>query len=1101
MRIQGFDLRGQALNPADIVLVTDVSGSMDDDCSSTDPPLNELNCKIRDAQRADISFLDNVNLHYMHAGLIYYSSCPSDPLNIFSLSDNYDDLVGEINSYDSDSYTNMGGGMELAMHELLLGTNARPGIPKYMIVMTDGLANYYYTSGGYYAGGSCRSGTTSAQNYVRSIAQQAENNGIIIYGIAFGSDADTALVREITTNGQLYYAPDGATLTAIYNQIAQNISVQDFPTPTISSTVPRSMFGWSYPTPYSGDVYWDGMSCGDASASCTDFRSLVQSNLGQCTAYPCDIRFSVYSSTVGMLNLSELFIELNEPPVGNYPPIGNCFSLPITCPQTQSQASIDNAALVTDQNDPLNTLTWAYSSSIESAGGSYFNFNSNYNSTRQLVFTADPARLDLTYWRTFFFNITDPWGALNTSCINVSYAGCAPPVCGNGPPPESGEECEFNNTVNNTYCSSQSTINCTNQPRVRIRDQYGDCNATCGCTDDDWGPLTCIAGNCTAACTSGTSQHCFTPDGYLGNQSCNDITCNWNACISTLYCGDGTVNGTETCERPYSYNNYVCSQIPQDCLGARTRARDAYGDCNASCGCNYDFWTLTCVKNQCPGAECNDGEYRLCIGGIQFCDSATCKFGPCTTEGRCGDGTRNNISEQCEPNDDNPNSDCTQENESCVGALFRTRPSQIGRCNAACQCYNDTWSSATCTAGKCGAACNAGDTQNCDLGGGITGIQTCNINTCQWNTCTPLGTCGDGIRNQITEQCDYPPTQNNPECSQENESCTGTLGTKLITRPDLVGNCDGSCQCYNDTWSSATCVVGECGAICSDYQTQPCTIGGQDGTQTCDSDTCRWGTCIPNPIECKSPAPKYLLHTAQSLSIDLSEIFDYSGQVTGASGSANHFTITHSSSDPNHISVSSNEAALETFYLTLTIGSDSKSCPVTFLNVNSNCDRQVCDACTTYDCLNTTIPSCLDGEILVTDPWAEVNTRSFLPYSARYPDYTVDLFTVFDGFDAYPSQDDPKIYFVTNKTDIPHNYIDGSKIILTFNDFTNPSGNEVRICPALRRFHYDIGVLGYDPNSTLLITGSRAVTGFYERNGFVFSKGPYIFIAKVWLRE
>jgi hypothetical protein len=243
------------------------------------------------------------------------------------------------------------------------------------------------------------------------------------------------------------------------------------------------------------------------------------------------------------------------------------------------------------------------------------------------------------------------------------------------------------------------------------------------------------------------------------------------------------------------------------------------------------------------------------------------------------------------------------------------------------------------------------------------------------------------------------------------------------------------------------------------------------------------------------------LHTAQSLSIDLSEIFDYSGQVTGASGSANHFTITHSSSDPNHISVSSNEAALETFYLTLTIGSDSKSCPVTFLNVNSNCDRQVCDACTTYDCLNTTIPSCLDGEILVTDPWAEVNTRSFLPYSARYPDYTVDLFTVFDGFDAYPSQDDPKIYFVTNKTDIPHNYIDGSKIILTFNDFTNPSGNEVRICPALRRFHYDIGVLGYDPNSTLLITGSRAVTGFYERNGFVFSKGPYIFIAKVWLRE
>jgi hypothetical protein len=59
----------------------------------------------------------------------------------------------------------------------------------------------------------------------------------------------------------------------------------------------------------------------------------------------------------------------------------------------------------------------------------------------------------------------------------------------------------------------------------------------------------------------------------------------------------------------------------------------------------------------------------------------------------------------------------------------------------------------------------------------------------------------------------------------------------------------------------------------------------------------------------------------------------------------------------------------------------------------------------------------------------------------------------------------------------------------------------VRICPKLKRFHYNIGDLSYDPNTTLLITGSRAVTGYYEKDGFVFSKGPYIFIAKVWMKE
>ena len=427
MRIQGFDLLGQAINPADIVLVTDVSGSMDDDCSSTRPPLNELNCKIRDAQRADISFLGNVNLNYMHVGLVDYSSCPNSN-NVFHLTDNYTDLRDEIRSYQTQSRTNMGGGMELAMHELL-GANARPGIPKYMIIMTDGIANNYYTLGGYYAGGTCEQGQNPAKAYVRNIAQQAEDNGIIIYGIAFGSDADTALVQEITTNGQLYYAPNAATLTAIYNEIAQSISVQNFTTPRIRSTNPASISGWNYSTPYSGDVYWNGASCG-AGASCSDFRNVIQTNLNQCSADPCDIGFSVYSTTVGMLNLSELYIEINEPPVSNYPPTGTCRQETFSCGQPGPIINLDNSAnpLVTDPNDELNTLSWAYDRALNSTGGAYFTHNTNFNATRQFNVNLDLLHRGESFWKTYYFNVSDPWGEKTSACINVSYTGCLAPA-------------------------------------------------------------------------------------------------------------------------------------------------------------------------------------------------------------------------------------------------------------------------------------------------------------------------------------------------------------------------------------------------------------------------------------------------------------------------------------------------------------------------------------------------------------------------------------------------------------------------------------------------------------------------------------------------
>jgi hypothetical protein len=1122
MRIQGFDLLGQALNPADVVLVTDVSGSMDDDCSSSNPPLTETDCKIRDAQRADISFLDNVNLNYIHVGLVDYSTCPTSD-NIFSLSNNYGLLTSEINSYNTQSRTNMGGGMELAMHELLQGSNARAGIPKYMIIMTDGIANNYYGGGGYYSRGTCRQDSGSninAKNYVTTIANQAASQGIIIYGIAFGADADRALVRSITTNGQSYYAPDAATLTAIYNDIARSISVMNSTMPVIRSTNPLSLPGWQYASNYSGDVIWNGASCGTTSTyvSCSNFITLIQDNLAQCTSNPCDIRFSVYSTTVGMLNLSDLYIEINEPPVGNYPPVGSCLFIPMLCNQDVAYVDIDDPLLVTDANDALNTLIWRYDSSrlMESSGGSHFTYNNNFNTARQLAFLVDSAYLQNPFWRTFFFNISDPWGASTSSCINVSYAGCAASVCGNGPPPGPGEQCELNNTINNIYCQ-QPTVNCSNAPLARTRDPYGNCNNICLCVYDIWSdPPLCIAGSCGAVCSNGQTQQCPAPGGYPGIQSCNTTTCQWNTCTPTGTCGDNIINqASEQCEPNNNDNNPNCQQENESCIGVQLITRpDLLGNCNNDCQCYNDTWSAAaCVAGKC-GAVCSDEQTQPCTipggyPGIQSCNTTTCQWNTCTLTGKCGDGIINQPTEQCELNSTLNNTYCSQDTENCTDAPRARTRDLYGNCNANCGCAEDLWSEPSCVAGACGAICSSGATQPCTTPNGYPGIQTCDETTCDWSTCITTLSCGDDILTNPPETCELPNTYNNTNCSQSTEQCTGP---KISFRDDF-GDCDDACACVYDAFGEAfECSVDKCSAEC-DAATppQPCTTGaGHSGSKTCDLETCTFGSCRSNPLTCGPSVPSYLLHTGQPLDISLSDVFvGDTGGITSISHSHGP-AISVNDNLPTSISITSNAATFDTMNIRVTTdeGVESESCSVNLLNLDANCDRPECEAYAEsedFEGLNSS--GCLDSEIWVTDPYAAVRVSDYITsyllhgFSLLHLGYTAD-FTAFDGFGVNPPLGtQATTFYITNITDVPHGTVNGSVIKVKFDDYINPSQDYVRICPELRRLHYYIGELSYEPNSTLLITGSRAVTGYYERDGFVFSKGPYIFIAKVWMRK
>jgi len=59
-------------------------------------------------------------------------------------------------------------------------------------------------------------------DHARDAAEKAKDEGMRIQSIAFGGGADQGLMQDVAdiTEGNFYFAPDEATLTAIFQQIA-----------------------------------------------------------------------------------------------------------------------------------------------------------------------------------------------------------------------------------------------------------------------------------------------------------------------------------------------------------------------------------------------------------------------------------------------------------------------------------------------------------------------------------------------------------------------------------------------------------------------------------------------------------------------------------------------------------------------------------------------------------------------------------------------------------------------------------------------------------------------------------------------------------------
>jgi uncharacterized protein YegL len=178
----------------DIMLVLDVSGSM------SDPGITGKT-KLDEAKDAAFEFLNVIDPDY-RVGLVSFSTAAQ--LEAGLTKDN-DIIQNKVSLLSASEETALGDGIGLGIEEL--SKSGKQGA-QYIVLMTDGLSN-------------------QSSKYTPEHARDlARNEGIIVHSVAFGSDADAVLLKEISskTGGIYFFAATGADLVKVFGQIAEVIN-------------------------------------------------------------------------------------------------------------------------------------------------------------------------------------------------------------------------------------------------------------------------------------------------------------------------------------------------------------------------------------------------------------------------------------------------------------------------------------------------------------------------------------------------------------------------------------------------------------------------------------------------------------------------------------------------------------------------------------------------------------------------------------------------------------------------------------------------------------------------------------------------------------
>jgi len=271
----------------DIILVNDVSGSMDNNCGPDGiAQPGELPCNINQLKISANEIVDTIPLEIIQMGLVSYSTAVVSSL---TLTDDVTSLHNEINSYAAMDRTCISCGIDKGIELITDGTNPE----RHMILMSDGRANHCI-------GQACTQ--IVAKNEAIKKAKEAwEDFGIHVHTIAFTEDSDNKTMKEIAQvgNGTFHFAEE-ENLTDVFLAIAQEITRSD-PSNTTMDLGTNGINEWTHP----------GLLLGTDHVSFLNELNAIDCSCPSCviSGSECIIDMELSSETAGKIIADELLIE------------------------------------------------------------------------------------------------------------------------------------------------------------------------------------------------------------------------------------------------------------------------------------------------------------------------------------------------------------------------------------------------------------------------------------------------------------------------------------------------------------------------------------------------------------------------------------------------------------------------------------------------------------------------------------------------------------------------------------------------------------------------------------------------------------------------
>ena len=199
----------------DVAIIIDRSGSM---CHDSHPsggcPTNGPWQPFTTVQQVAKAFVDEIPGTPVFTLISFSTTAHLD----IALTSNRTAVKAAIDGLRPNGGTDIAAGLNAAIDQLLTATGNPPEL---VVLLTDGKSN---TVNGHNVG---ESSPLPAEALIAA-ANRAHDEGIIVYGINYGSQTDDALMSQVAqiTEGAFYKAPNTASLAGIYADIAAKAHIR-----------------------------------------------------------------------------------------------------------------------------------------------------------------------------------------------------------------------------------------------------------------------------------------------------------------------------------------------------------------------------------------------------------------------------------------------------------------------------------------------------------------------------------------------------------------------------------------------------------------------------------------------------------------------------------------------------------------------------------------------------------------------------------------------------------------------------------------------------------------------------------------------------------